>query len=63
VKELKKAIQDLKVEIETIKKKQMDANLEMENLGQKSGITDVRITNRSQDRRENLRGRRYCRRY
>jgi hypothetical protein len=32
VKELSKAIQDLKVEVETIKKTQMEANLDMENL-------------------------------
>jgi hypothetical protein len=45
VKELHKAVQDLKVERETIKKTQMEANLEMENLGKRSGITDVSITN------------------
>ena len=31
------------MEVETIKKTQMEANLEMENLGKRSGITDVRI--------------------
>jgi hypothetical protein len=46
VKELNKAIQDLKVEVETIKKAQMETNLEMENLGKRSGVTDVSITNR-----------------
>jgi hypothetical protein len=40
VKEWNKAIQDLKVEAETMKK-QMEANLELENLGKWSGITDV----------------------
>ena len=49
VKELNKEIQDLKVEIETIKKTQMEANLEMENLGKRSGITDVIITNKIQE--------------
>ena len=39
-KELNKVIQDLKVEIETLKKTQMEANLEMENLGKRSVITD-----------------------
>jgi hypothetical protein len=29
------------VEVETMKKTQMEANLEMENLGKRSGITDV----------------------
>jgi predicted nucleic acid-binding Zn-ribbon protein len=49
VKELNKAIQDLKVKVETIKKKQMEANLEMENLGKRSGIANVSITNRIQE--------------
>jgi hypothetical protein len=43
---LNQAVQDLKVEVETIKKTQMEANLEMENLGSRSGIRDVSITNR-----------------
>jgi hypothetical protein len=46
VKELNKTIQDLKVEIETIKKWQMEATLEMENLEKRLGVTDVKITNR-----------------
>jgi hypothetical protein len=33
---VKKATQDLKVEIETIKKTQMEANLEIENLVKRS---------------------------
>ena len=48
VKELNKAVQDLKVEVETIKKTQMETNLEMENLRKRSGITDLSITNRIQ---------------
>ena len=40
VKGLHKVVQDLKVEVETIKKTQMEANLEMENLGKRSRITD-----------------------
>jgi hypothetical protein len=32
VKELNKVVQDLKVEVETMKKTQMEANLKMENL-------------------------------
>jgi hypothetical protein len=39
-------IQDLKVEVETKQKAQMEANLEMENLAKYSGITDVSIINR-----------------
>jgi hypothetical protein len=52
------------VEVETIKKTQMEAHLEMENLGKRSGITDVNITNRIQEieERENLRCRRHHRR-
>jgi hypothetical protein len=50
------------VEVETIKKTQMEANLEMENLEKRSGITDVSITNRIRDRRDNLRCRRQYRR-
>jgi hypothetical protein len=45
VKELNKAIQDLEVEVGTIKKTKMEANLEIENLGKRSGITDVSMTN------------------
>ena len=44
--ELHKAVQGLKEEIETTKKTQMEANWEMENLGKRSGITDVGITNK-----------------
>jgi hypothetical protein len=34
---------------ETRKKTEMEANLEMENLEKRSGITDVNITNRIQE--------------
>jgi hypothetical protein len=65
VKELNKVIQDLKVEVETIKtttkktknkkqKPQMDTNLEVENLGKRAGITDVSITNRKQEIEERI---------
>jgi predicted nucleic acid-binding Zn-ribbon protein len=53
---LNKAIQDLKVEVETIKKTQMEADLEMENLRKRSGITDVSIINRIQEIEERLSG-------
>ena len=55
--------QDLKIEIEIIKKSQMEATLEMENLGKRSGVTDASITNIIRDRRENLRYKRYHRRH
>jgi chaperonin cofactor prefoldin len=56
VKELNKVVQNLKVEVETIKKRQREADLEMENLGKKSGITDVSITNRIQEIEERISG-------
>ena len=37
------------MEVETIKKTQMEANLVRENLGKRSGITDVSITKRIQE--------------
>jgi prefoldin subunit 5 len=46
VKELNKTIQDLKMEIETIKKSKRETTLEIENLGKKSGAIDASITNR-----------------
>jgi hypothetical protein len=45
------------VEVETIKKTQMEANLELGNLGKRSGITDVSITNRIQEIEERRYGR------
>jgi predicted nucleic acid-binding Zn-ribbon protein len=56
VKELSKTIQDLKMEIETIKKLQRETTLEIENLGKRSGVTDARITNRIQDIEERISG-------
>ena len=46
---MNKVIQDLKVEVVTIKKTQMETTLKMENLGKRSGITEVNITNRIQE--------------
>jgi hypothetical protein len=48
VKELNKMVQDLKMEIETIKKSQMEATLETENLGKRLGAIVASITNRIQ---------------
>jgi chromosome segregation ATPase len=45
VKELNKTIQDIKMEIETIKKSQRVITMEIENLGKRSRVIDV-ITNR-----------------
>lgn len=52
MKELNKAVHDLKGEVETIKKAQIEAALEMENLGTRSGITDISIMNRIQEKKE-----------
>ena len=48
-KELNKIIQDLKMEVETIKKSQRETTLEIENLGKRSGVIDASITNRIQE--------------
>ena len=46
MKELNKTIQDLKVEIEPIKKSQIETSLEIENLGRNSRVIDASINNR-----------------
>ena len=56
VKELNKTIQDLKMEVETIKKSQRETTLEIENLGKKSGAIDASITNRIQEIEERISG-------
>jgi hypothetical protein len=56
VKELNKIIQDLKMEIETIKKSQRKTTLVIENLGKRSGVIDASITNRIQDIEERISG-------
>jgi len=64
VKELNKTIQVLTMEIETIKKPQRETNLEMENLGKRSGVKDPSITSRIQEiEEENLRGSGYHRKH
>jgi hypothetical protein len=42
------------MEVAIIKVTEMDTNLEMENLGKWSGITDVSITNRIQEIEERI---------
>jgi hypothetical protein len=44
--ELNKTIQDLKREVDTIKKTQSEATLEIEHIEKKSGTTNVSISNR-----------------
>jgi chromosome segregation ATPase len=56
VKELNKTNQDLKIEIETIKKSQKETTLEIENLGERSGVIDAVITNTIQEIEERISG-------
>ena len=53
---LNKTIQDLKMEVETIKKTQRETTLEIETLGKKSGTIDVSISNRIQEMEERISG-------
>jgi predicted nucleic acid-binding Zn-ribbon protein len=53
---MNKTIQDLKLEIETIKKSQRETALELENLGKRSGVIDASITNRIQEIEERIAG-------
>ena len=46
---MKETVQDLKIEIEVIKKTQTERTLEMENLGKRTGTTETSITNRIQE--------------
>jgi hypothetical protein len=53
---LKKTIQDVKREVDTIMKTQSEATLEIENLGKKSGTIDASISNRIQEMEERTLG-------
>ena len=54
VKELNKDIQDLKMEVKTIKKSHRETTLEIENLGKRSEVIDASITNRIQEIEERI---------
>ena len=54
VKELNKTIQDLKIEVETIKKSQRATTLKIENIGKRSWVTDATIINRIQKTEEGI---------
>lgn len=54
MKEISKTVQDLKVEIEAIKKTQTEGILEMENLGKRTRTADGSITNRIQETEERI---------
>jgi hypothetical protein len=56
VMELNKTIQDLKVEVETIKKTQRESTLEIETLGKESETIDTSISNRIQEMEERILG-------
>jgi acetyl-CoA carboxylase alpha subunit len=53
---LNKTIQDLKMEVETMKKTQRETTLEIETLRKKSGTIDVSISNRIQEMEERISG-------
>jgi hypothetical protein len=46
VKEFNKTIQGLKMEVETIKKSLRETTLDIEKLGNRSGVIDTSITNK-----------------
>ena len=52
----KKTVQDLKTEIEAIKKTQTKGILGMENLGKRTGTREASITNRIQEMEERVSG-------
>jgi uncharacterized coiled-coil DUF342 family protein len=54
--ELNKIIQDLRREVDTIKKTQSEATLEIQTLGKKSGTIDVSISNRTQEMEDRISG-------
>jgi chromosome segregation ATPase len=54
--ELNKTIQDLKMEVETIKKTQRETTLEIEILGRKSGTIDSSISNKIHEMEERISG-------
>jgi hypothetical protein len=54
--ELNKIMQNVKMEVETIKKIQRKTILEIETLGKKSGTIDVSISNRIQEIEERISG-------
>ena len=56
MRELNKKIQDLKREVNTIKKTQSEATLEIETLGKKSGTIHASISNRIQEMEEKITG-------
>ena len=56
MKELNKTIQDLKTEVETIKKSQRETALELESLRRRPGVIEASITNRIEEIEERISG-------
>ena len=56
MKELNKTFQDLKMEVETIKKSQKETTVDTEILRKQSGVIDASITNRIQEIEERISG-------
>ena len=54
--ELNKTIQDLKIEVETIKKSQRETTREIENLEKRSEVIDASIINRIQEIEKRISG-------
>ena len=54
--EMNKTILDVKREVDTIKKTQSEATLEIEYLGKKSGTIDASISTRIQEMEERISG-------
>jgi predicted nucleic acid-binding Zn-ribbon protein len=54
--ELKETIQDLKMEVETMKKTQRETTLKIETLRKKSETIDMSISNRIQEMEERISG-------
>ena len=54
--ELNKGVQDIKLEVETIKKTQIETTQEMQNLGKRPETTIVSITKRIQEIEERISG-------
>ncbi|ERE84459.1 GTPase IMAP family member 3-like protein [Cricetulus griseus] len=54
IKQLKKTVQDLKTELDTIKKTQTEGMLEVEKLRKQSGTTDASITKKIQEMEDRI---------
>ena len=54
IRQVREIVQDLKNEMEVMKKTQTKGRLDMENLGNRSGTTETSITNRIQEIEERI---------